>query len=107
MTKKQLKQIFKRFCINYTKYGCRDILQAYKKPSKAKITAWKHCVHIADIHNGKYLSTVSRNTFIFTVGFLYKDNDYIFMYIIPSNSYKYKLDDNDIKLLKEIFHGNI
>lgn len=108
MTKKQLKQIFKRFCINHTKYSYRNILQAYKQPSKAKVAAWKNCVHVADTYNGKYLSIISRNTFIFTVGFIHKDNDdYIFMHITPNNLYKYKLDDDDIKLLKETFYGNI
>lgn len=110
MTKKRLKQIFKRFCINHAKYGCRGIFQAYKKPSDNKILAWTDCIDFAYEYEGKGTSVVSSNMYRFNVGFYYKDkdtSDYIFVYITPSNWYKYKLECDDVKLLKETFHGNI
>lgn len=64
-----------------------DLYSAYDKPSSKKIDAWNYCIRKKSEYNGSNLKVISRNTYMFTAGFEYKDKEtgeFMFMLITPS-----------------------
>lgn len=59
-----------------------SIFQAYGRPSSAKISAWEHCERLRDEFNGTNLRVLSRNTFMFTAGFEFEDENGVINYML-------------------------
>lgn len=71
----------------YVKSAYNTIYDAYKKPSRDKWRAWNHCRNLCNAFGGFNLKVISKNTYMFTAGFQYIDEDSgeeRFMYITPS-----------------------
>lgn len=65
------------------KYSLSD---AYDRPSTRKEAAWEYCRNLCAQYEGWGLKVISKNTFIFTAGFLFLSTSgkEKFMYITPS-----------------------
>ena len=77
----------KRAIFEYENSYYNDIHDAYVKPSTAKLMAWEHCKRLERDYKGWGLAVVSKNTSVFTAGFLFEDKNtgvVKFMYITPS-----------------------
>lgn len=64
-----------------------DLHSAYGKYSSKKQNAWEYCEDLCEKKNGEGLKVISRNSHIFTAGFVYPDpttGELMFMYITPS-----------------------
>lgn len=64
-----------------------DLRSAYDRYSKRKQDAWEYCEDLCRRKNGEGLKVISRNSHIFTAGFVFPhpDTDELwFMYITPS-----------------------
>lgn len=62
------------------------LYKAYGKFSKKKIEAWEDCRRLCYEYNGHDLKIITHNTYVFTAGFVYEDEDgdRMFMYITPT-----------------------
>lgn len=92
-TKEALRGIW-----GYNRSHMRNIFQAYKEPSSAKINAFEYCERLCEKYNGYGLKIVSKNTFQFSVGFLFDDDNEqtYFCYITANYDRYYPLSDTHI-----------
>ena len=61
------------------------LLDAYQRFSQNKANAWDYCESLMAKKNGHDLKVISKNTFIFTAGFLFEeDGKEMFMFITPN-----------------------
>lgn len=69
-----------------TAWTYADLYAAYANPSQAKRRAWEYCKQLCYDLGGEGLKVLSKNTFMFTAGFMYTDDDgrEMFMYISPN-----------------------
>lgn len=70
----------------YNESTAHSLNDVYGKCSNAKRDAWNYCKGLMDKFNGKELKVLSFNTFCFTAGFRFIDEDGIncLMYITPT-----------------------
>ena len=63
-----------------------DLSDAYKDWSTEKARAWRYCEELCEKRNGFGLKVISKNSYMFTAGFEYVDEDGCvrFEYITPS-----------------------
>lgn len=66
---KRIESIINNYNYSCNKYGCRNLWQAYNKPSYAKVEAYYHCEELCYNFDGYGLTVVSANTDVFTVSF--------------------------------------
>lgn len=52
-----------------------DLRDAYERYSSRKARAWDYCVHKMIEYNGLGLKVISRNTNVFTAGFVFFDKE--------------------------------
>ena len=67
--------------------GLGNLWQAYDRPSQAKENAWNYCETLQAKYNGFGLEVITKNTCVFTAGFLFEDPEtgvLKFMHITPS-----------------------
>lgn len=69
--------------LNSTAYGLDYVYDRY---SHNKAVAWRYCEDLCNKYHGYGLKVISYNTFQFTCGFSYIDDNgtQMFMYITPS-----------------------
>lgn len=87
MTKRQTQII-----INHERATARFLSEVYASYSVAKENAFRYCEELMYKYNGYDFRIISYNTFMFTVGFYYIDQDTeqeMFMYITPSKDEKF------------------
>lgn len=75
MAKKQL-QILEQ----HKKSDKITLLDAYKKPSLDKQHAYKECKKIFNELNGKDFKIISKNIYVFSIGFYYDKNDKLYFH---------------------------
>lgn len=70
----------------YLRSTWKNIFQAYGKPSKKKIDAYEYCENLCKKMNGYGLKIITRNTDVFTAGFMSVDDEgnLMFTYIAPT-----------------------
>lgn len=77
------------------KYNDSDMIQfwqAYDSPSHSKIEAWVNCKNLMNDLKGWGLKVISKNTFMFTVGFQFEeDGKNKLMYITPSKKIAFEI----------------
>ena len=81
---KTLKQAYK----NYMQSSNYDLNNIYKSYSYEKTRAFDYCKTLKEKYNGNDLKIISGNTFTFSAGFTYhneQDNKKIFCYITKNN----------------------
>ena len=64
-----------------------SLFKAYQNPSNAKLSAWEFCKQRMRRYGGYSLRVIHNNTWIFTCGFCYRDDDtnqLHFVYITPN-----------------------
>jgi hypothetical protein len=69
---------------NSTAYGLYDVYDSF---SQAKSQAWDYCKELCNKYNGYALKVVSFNTFMFTAGFEFVDENtgvVMYMHITPN-----------------------
>lgn len=59
----------------YKRSEMRSLRDAYGSCSKAKENAWDYCVNLMLACNGSGLKVLTKNTFMFTAGFMYTDTE--------------------------------
>ena len=66
----------------------------YNNASVAKYRAWAYCRELCDKYNGSNLKVIGGNTFTFSAGFTFENDDgeKIFCYITPSSNRFYKVE---------------
>ena len=73
----------------YDRYLASDmdtLYKAYGRISAKKQQAWEDCLVLCREYGGTDLKVITYNTYVFTAGFVYTDEegDRMFMYITPS-----------------------
>lgn len=63
-----------------------SLFDAYDRPSTHKEAAWDYCKDLCAQYDGYGLKVISKNTFIFTAGFLFLSTSgkQMFMFITPN-----------------------
>lgn len=73
----------------------------YKCWSSAKQNAWHRCLVFCSEQNGTRMRIISSNGFVFSVAFLYREgNDLYLSHITRDGVYKIKLDQEAVDELK-------
>lgn len=74
----------------YQKYLLSNIVtlhDAYNKYSNKKELAYNDCINLMNSLNGENFTIISYNAWMFTCGFIYKNNDKLyFVYISPTKT---------------------
>lgn len=80
---------------NYTRSEAYSLYGIYDKFSMAKSRAWQYCEDLCKQYNGYNLKAISGNTFTFSAGFTFKNENgqTIFCYITPSKNQFYIVND--------------
>ena len=71
----------------YINSNYHSIFDVYSKPSRDKLKAWEHCKNLCNTFDGYNLKVISKNTWKFTAGFEYIEEDSgqeRFMFISPN-----------------------
>ena len=88
MTQRQMERNAKANIARWESSYMYSLHDAYGRFSDAKARAWEYCRDKLTEKNGRGLKVISRNTNIFTAGFVfmdYEDNNKVkFYYITPS-----------------------
>ena len=92
MTKKQKYQYYA-----YLNSPYYDLDDAYKSgASTAKWRAWRYCKDLCEQKNGWGLRVVSKNTYQFTAGFLFKEDDKLmYMHITSTRDEPYCVEEEE------------
>lgn len=71
---------------NFLRSDMETLWDAYAKPSTRKEAAWEYCKNLCAKYEGYGLRVISKNTFMFTAGFLFLSTSgkEKFMYITPN-----------------------
>lgn len=70
----------------WKKVGTRSLFDVYKSYSWEKAKAWRNCVSDEIQHDGRGLSVITKNTSVFTAGFVYDSpNGQVFRVITPTS----------------------
>jgi len=87
MTIKQRENRARANIVSWRNSKYTDLRSAYGRYSKRKEEAWEYCQDLCRRKNGEGLKVISRNSHIFTAGFVFPHPDtgeLMFMYISPS-----------------------
>lgn len=85
MTRPRLHELFDKYTYKVGMYGARDLSDIYMKASGIKKSIWSQIKKGCEAKNGKYLSVIDVNPFMFTAGFIFKsDKGWEFYAITPS-----------------------
>lgn len=68
-----------------------NLFDAYNNVSKKKWEAWEYCESLMKKWEGWGLKVISHNSYQFTAGFLFKDNDKLYLMYI-TKSYDRKIE---------------
>lgn len=92
---------FRTISDKYSRYIMRDsrsLYDAYKNPSREKEKAWEYCRDLCNEKNGYDLSVIGNNTFAFSAGFRFMDdnNKEHFVYITPNYDREAIIDTKEV-----------
>lgn len=97
MTRQRLHELFDMYTYKIGMYGARSLSDAYMKASGIKKNIWDQIERGYAAKNGKYLSVIGVNTFMFTAGFIFKsDKGWEFYAITPSEEGSMVLGINEL-----------
>ena len=87
MTTKEQEKVATGNILRWRNSRYTDLYSAYDRCSARKRAAWEYCKDLCEKNNGEGLKVISRNSHIFTAGFVFPNADtgeLMFMYISPS-----------------------
>ena len=87
MTMRERERTAKTNYQYYKRSDMRSLDDAYTSASNAKHKAWRYCIELCYKMNGHDLKVINKNTFVFTAGFEFVDDESgvcKFMYITPN-----------------------